>query len=95
MWLEDDLEDDAWRDIGVVLMSWRSYWGRIGFEGGKMREIKELCILSCCRPGPFCDSKKVLWCNLPSPLLYQEVINVRTGSHSARQESTGVERVPI
>jgi hypothetical protein len=79
VWLEDDVEDDAWRDIGVVLISWRSYWGRIGFEGGKMREIKELCILSCLCPGPFSIAGKPVIA-APVTLLYQEVINVRRSS---------------
>jgi hypothetical protein len=36
--------------LGVVLESRRSCCGRMGLVGGKMRDMIELCILSCCEP---------------------------------------------
>ena len=57
-----------------------------------MREIKELCILSCFRLGTFSIAGKPVTA-APVTLFYREVTNVRRSSDSARQESTGVERV--
>jgi hypothetical protein len=46
--LDADLEDTAGSDLRVGLESRGSCGGRMGFEGGKIRDMIELCILTCC-----------------------------------------------
>jgi hypothetical protein len=67
--------------------------GGLGSKEGRCGKLKSFAFCHAVAQALF-DSKKVLWCNFLSLLLYQEVINVRTSFHSGRQESTGDERVP-